>query len=87
MSHLVVFLQGICAAVSAALGLIFMRFWRDTRDRLFAYFAAAFWLLALSWVLLGVYNPPQEDRPFIYGLRLLTFALIIAATIDKSRQR
>ena len=30
-----------------AIGLFFLKFWRNTLDRLFAFFAVAFWLLAL----------------------------------------
>jgi hypothetical protein len=87
MTNLTVFLQGVCAATSAAIGLLFLRYWQETRDRLFAFFSLAFWIMALSWVLLGVISPTQEGRPYIYSLRLLTFALIIAATVDKSRRR
>ena len=83
--QLIVFLQGICVAAAAAIGLIFLRFWRDTRDRLFGYFAIGFWLLAASWMLLGVANPSAESRPYIYGLRLIAFLLIISAIVDKNR--
>ncbi len=84
---LAIFLQGVCAATSAAIGLLFLRFWRDTSDRLFAYFAAAFWVLALNWLLLGVIGPSEEGRLYIYSLRLIAFGLIIAAMIDKNRAR
>ncbi|WP_436040821.1 DUF5985 family protein [Rhizobium sp. LjRoot98] len=33
--------------------MFFIRFWRRTRDALFAAFAAAFWLLALNQALLA----------------------------------
>jgi hypothetical protein len=36
------FLWGASAAASWAIGLFFLRFWRDTRDRFFAMFATAF---------------------------------------------
>jgi hypothetical protein len=86
-SNLVIFLQGLSAAAAWAAGLFFLRFWRDSGDRLFVYFGMAFWTLAFSWTLLGLFNPTAETRPFIYGLRLLAFGLIIAATIDKNRAR
>jgi hypothetical protein len=85
--NLVIFLQGVSAAAAWAAGLFFLRFWRDSGDRLFVYFGSAFWLLALSWSLLGLFSPTEETRPYIYGLRLVAFALIIAATIDKNRPR
>jgi hypothetical protein len=83
--QLIVFLQGICVMAAAAIGLIFLRFWRETRDRLFGYFAIGFCLLALSWTLLGVANPTAESRPYVYGLRLIAFLLIILAIVDKNR--
>ena len=84
-AQVIVFLQGICALAASAIGLVFLRFWRETRDRLFAYFAVGFWLLSASWVLLGLTNPTAESRPYIYGLRLVASLLIIAAVIDKNR--
>ena len=82
---LVVFLQGICVAAAWAAGLFFLRFWREHRDRLFAFFAVAFWMLAASWVLLALTVPTEERRPYIYGLRLAAFLLIIAGIFDKNR--
>ena len=83
--QLVVFLQGICGLAAWVIGLVFLRFWRETRDRLFAYFAIGFWLLSASWALLGLANPTAESRPYIYGIRLVAFLLIIAAIVDKNR--
>ena len=81
-------LRGFRVLVSGAgvAGLFFLRFWRQSGDRLFAYFAGAFWLLALSWTLLGLVSPTAEARPYIYALRLVAFLLLIAGMIDKNRQ-
>jgi hypothetical protein len=81
----VAFLQGICAAGAWVSGLFFFRFWRQRGDRLFAFFAGAFWLLALSWTLLGLFSPTEETRPYIYGIRLIAFLLLIGAIVDKNR--
>ena len=86
-SNVVVFLQGVSAMGAWASGLFFLRFWRESGDRLFAYFGVAFWLLGTSFALLGLINPTAETRPYIYALRLLAFVLIILATIDKNRRR
>ena len=85
--NLVIYLQGVSAAGAWAAGLFFLRFWRESRDLLFALFGAAFWLLALSWTLLAVISPTEESRPYVYGLRLVAFLLIIAATVEKNRPR
>ena len=44
------FLHGAIAMGFAVAGLYFLRFWRDTGDRLFAFFAAAFWVFAAERV-------------------------------------
>jgi hypothetical protein len=85
MAQAIVLMQGMCAATAMAIGLFFLRFWQDSRDRLFLYFAIAFWLMSSSWALLGLVAPEAESRPYVYGLRLLAFLLVIAAIIDKNR--
>ena len=80
-----IFLQAVSATGAWVCGLVFVRFWRATRDALFAFFAAAFWLLALSWTLLAIVNPVGESRPYIYAIRLLAFLLIIAGMVNKNK--
>ena len=65
-------------------GLFFLRFFRKTRDRLFAIFATAFWLLGLNWLLLAL-TAQDEVQPWYYVIRLLAFVLILFAIIDKNR--
>ena len=79
------FLQAVSATGALVAGLFFFRFWRETHDRLFAFFGTAFWLLALSWTLLGLFSPAEEMRPYIYAIRLVAFLLIIVGIIDKNR--
>ena len=81
----IVLLQGMCAATAMAIAIFFLRFWEEGRDRLFLYFAVAFCLMSASWALLGVVAPEAESRPYVYGLRLLAFLLVIAAIVDKNR--
>jgi hypothetical protein len=69
----------------AVVGLFFLRFWRETRDRLFLIFAIAFWLLGLQRVAL-VFTPHMaETGTGLYLVRLFAFLLILAAIIDKNR--
>jgi hypothetical protein len=84
-SDLNVFLWGASAAASWTAGLLFLRFWRDTRDRFFALFAGAFWALSLNWIGLALTDPPDEARTLFYLVRLAAFVLIIAAIVDKNR--
>jgi hypothetical protein len=65
----------------------FMRFWRQTTDRLFGFFALAFALFGVNLLLLAAINPAQESRHLIFLFRLAAFLVIIVAIIDKNRPR
>ena len=78
-------LLGGVAMGSLIAGLFFLRFWRTTGDRFFLFFAVAFGVEAFGRVILGVSALSQESEPFIYGLRLLSYAFIIVAVVDKNR--
>ena len=64
--------------------LFFLRFWRKTADRLFLAFGAAFALLALNQVLAAVLEFGDERTPYVFGLRVLGFLLIVWAIVDKN---
>ena len=68
-------------------GLFFLRFWKRTRDRLFAFFAVAFWVLAGQRLALALTTQTQEDQIFLYVVRLFAFVLILVAIADKNRPR
>ena len=78
------FISGVLVAGYAIAGLFFLRFWRQTRDRLFLWFAAAFWLLAAQRGALAALG---LEATWLYWVRLLAFLLILAAVIDKNRPR
>ena len=82
---LVAFLGGVLAAGYLVAALFFLRFWRLSRDRLFAIFAAAFLLLAIQRVLLVLDFALVEDATWYYVLRLVAFLLILFAIVDKNR--
>ena len=65
-------------------GLFFFRFWKDTRDRLFGIFGAAFCMLAFQRMVLTV-TGDEVGHVLVYGLRLLAFLLILYAIWDKNR--
>lgn len=81
----VAFLQAVNATAAIVAGLLFIRFWRDSRDTLFAFFGAAFWLFGCSWALLALINPDAETQPYIYAIRLVAFGLLIIGMINKNR--
>jgi Family of unknown function (DUF5985) len=75
---------GAVAMASLVAALFFMRFWRDTGDRFFLLFATAFALDAVTRLTLGLSDVSAEHEPFFYLARLVTFALILVAIIDKN---
>lgn len=77
--------SGLLVMGYAVAGLFFLRFWRETRDRLFGIFATAFWLLALQRLLLALLQNPDQEQLWLYGIRLLAFVLILVAILDKNR--
>jgi hypothetical protein len=84
-SDLTIFISGMLAASYAVAALFFLRFWRQTGDRLFGFFAASFSLLLIQRVGLTFAPHWIEWLAPYYLIRLLAFALIIAAIIDKNR--
>ena len=68
------------------IALFFLRFWRQTGDRLFVVFAGAFALLMVERLMLATASSSHELVPFIYVVRLLAFALIMGAVVDKNRR-
>lgn len=68
-------------------GLFFFRFWRQTRDRFFLWFALSFWIEAADRVALGLRIGVSEDDALIYVFRLISYGLIILAIWQKNRPR
>jgi len=80
-------LLGANAMASLVVGLFFLRFWRDTRDRFFLFFAMAFTVEGLNRVALGLTHVSEETEPYFYLVRLFAFLLILAAIVDKNRKK
>ena len=80
------FLLGAVVMGCAAVGLFFLRFYRKTRDRLFAIFAIAFWVLCLNWLALAFINA-DEVRTLLYIVRLAAFLFILYGIVDKNRAK
>ena len=78
-------LLGAVAMASFVAALFFLRFWRQTRDNFFLLFSIAFCLDALSRLALGMTHPSDEEEPFFFLARLLMFAIIIVAIVQKNR--
>jgi hypothetical protein len=86
MAPFVSFLNGAVAMACIVAGIAFLAYWRDSSDRLFVFFAVAFWVLAFNWVLIAAIDPASEHRHWFYLLRLVAFALIAVGIVDKNRR-
>ena len=78
-------LLGAIAMASLTIGLFFLRFWRNTRDRFFLFFSISFFLEGLNRIFIALDQDSSERAPLVYSVRLLSFLLILIAIIDKNR--
>ncbi len=79
-------IMGAIAMASFVVGLFFLRFWRQTRDRFFLFFSIAFSVEGVNRIVYGLSDHLDEHEPLIYLVRFLTFGLILYAIVDKNRQ-
>lgn len=77
-----VFISGALTMGYVVAALFFTKFWRESRDVLFACFAGAFLLLAVGRALTGVIEPAE----IVYSLRLAAFSVIIIGIVVKNRR-
>ncbi len=86
MTDLTIFGNGAVAMGCAVAVAFFLRYWRDSGDRFFGFFSAAFAIMAANWTALALIAPTAETRHYFYLFRLVAFSLILVAIIDKNRR-
>lgn len=69
----------------ATASCFFFRFWRQTSDRLFAFFGTAFSILAVHRLGLALVSDAEANAVWLYSVRLAAFLIILAAIVDKNR--
>ena len=77
--------SGALAMGYVVAAMFFIRYWRDARDRLFAFFSVAFLLLALQRIMLPFIAADRVE--LVYTVRVVAFLMIIVAIVDKNRAR
>ena len=77
-------LAGGIATASLIAGLFFLRFWRQTRDRFFLFFALSFLIEGVNRFVLYAMAGLNDQHPIYYVIRLVAYGLIIWAIIDKN---
>lgn len=78
-------LYGGSIATCAMLAIVFLRYWKSQRERLFAFFAGAFACFAAGWTI-RVTMAIDEHRPYVFIPRIIGFLLIILAILDKNHR-
>ena len=81
------FLGGAIMIAYAVAGLFFFKFWKKSRDRFYAIFASAFWVLAINRIMLAEVSTSAEGTPIYYVVRVFAFLLIVLAIVDKNYSR
>jgi uncharacterized membrane protein HdeD (DUF308 family) len=79
------FLLGVIVTASLTAAGFFWRFYRQTRDKLFFAFAAAFAIEGINRMAFLLVDQPSEGSPVIYMVRLVAFLLILGAIVAKNR--
>ena len=77
-------IAGAIAMASFIIALFFLRFWRDSRDRFFLYFALSFGIEGVHRIVSALTYDDNEDSPLHYLVRLLAYGLILWAILEKN---
>ena len=80
-------LAGAISMGSLIIALFFLRFWRNTNDRFFLYFALSFAIEGLHRAYASFNLQQGESSPLHYLIRLLAYSLILFAIWEKNRPR
>lgn len=83
---MVPFLHGAVSLGCAVLATFFLRFWRQSHDRLFLFFAVAFFVLAADYAMLGLNAGATEWRLPVFIVRVTAFLIILVGILDKNRR-
>jgi hypothetical protein len=77
---------GMLLAGDFLAALFFARFYRDSADRLFLWFAAGFVLLGIQRATIAAADLLPTDPIIAYVIRLAAFLLFLGAIVDKNRK-
>ena len=73
-----------CAAL--AVSVVFLKFWRATRDHLFLAFALVFTIEGATRLSVLVLSLPNERAAIINLVRLFGYMVLIASIVRKNRK-
>jgi len=79
------FLLGIIVTASLGASAFFFKFWKQTADKLFLGFGAAFAIEGANRVAFLFVENPDEGNPIIYTVRLFSYLVILTTIVNKNR--
>ncbi|MGC2129157.1 MAG: DUF5985 family protein [Candidatus Aquilonibacter sp.] len=80
------FLSGAIMMGCFVAAAFFWRSWQRTTDRLFIWFALSFLILGVERLAIVATDAAETTTPWVYLLRILAFALIAIAIVEKNRR-
>jgi hypothetical protein len=80
-----ILVTGAIAVCFFITGLFFLKFWDQTKDQLFLWFAIGFLVMCVNRVMLAL--GADEVRDYLYLIRLCAFSCILIAIVRKNLPR
>ncbi|MGZ8288033.1 MAG: DUF5985 family protein [Telluria sp.] len=80
-------LVGAIAMASLVIAMVFMRYWRNTGDRFFLWFALSFAIEGAHRIYSSMASAMLEDSALHYIIRLVAYGLILWAIFEKNWPR
>ncbi len=85
IEQLLLAMYGGSASLCAVIGLVFLRYWKTQRERLFVFFAMAFWCFTIGWSI-RITTLVDDHGALVFVPRLIGFLLIIVGIVDKNQR-
>lgn len=79
------FMRGATMMAEAGISLFFLKYWKETRDPLFLYFALGFCVMAISQLVVCIAKDSSEFGPIGYGIRASAFILLLLGIFEKNK--
>lgn len=80
-------LVGAIAMASLVISMVFTRYWRNTGDRFFLYFALSFGIEGAHRIYSSIARSMNEESALHYLIRLVAYGLILWAIFEKNWPR
>lgn len=78
---------GAIAMASLVISMVFMRYWRNTGDRFFLWFALSFAIEGAHRIYSAMARTMAEDGALHYVIRVVAYGLILWAIYEKNWPR